>query len=214
MTPKPTTEGSSVDVPQAPVIEPVSMQERCARVVETMAVGPWGDPHDAITTSSLMKMVARTIRDLPSEAPPPQTEDERYGDARGQLSLGAHGDLPQPPSQPVSGSVENEELEALKAWRVDVTVALQREGGAFYADVPNHIRALVAGWKQSTMLNEAILKPCIWNLDDVGGDSVYETQCGHSFYFDDENPFKFCGYCGGRMVIALTSEEAADVRRL
>lgn len=103
---------------------------------------------------------------------------------------------------------ERDELEALKTWRVDVTVALQREGGAFYADVPNHIRSLVAGWKQMAVLNEALFKECRWALDDVGGDSVYETQCGHNFYFDDaENPFKFCGYCGRRMAIVLTSQE-------
>lgn len=110
----------------------------------------------------------------------------------------------------------DEELEALKVWRADVTVALQREGGAFYADVPNHIRALVAGSKQSAMLNEALLKECRWSIDDHGGDSVYDTQCGRSFYFDDsssagENGFSFCGYCGGRLVEVRTSDEHSQV---
>ena len=37
-----------------------------------------------------------------------------------------------------------QERDALWNWRADVTVALRREGGAFYEDVPNHIRELVA----------------------------------------------------------------------
>ena len=110
---------------------------------------------------------------------------------------------------------ESEELELLKAWRADVTVALQREGGAFYQDVPNHIRALVAGHQQMAVLNEALFKDCRWSIDDIGGDSVYETQCGHSFYFDDasgaeENGFRFCAYCGGKLVEVKTSEATDD----
>lgn len=35
-----------------------------------------------------------------------------------------------------------EENERLKAWRANVTVALQREGGAFFDDVPKHIADL------------------------------------------------------------------------
>jgi hypothetical protein len=55
------------------------------------------------------------------------------------------------------------------------------------------------------------VKDCEWAIDDVGGDSVYETSCGHNFYFDDstyagENSFKFCAYCGGRLVEVKTSE--------
>lgn len=51
---------------------------------------------------------------------------------------------------------------------------------------------------------------CAWNCDDVGGDSVWETSCGHAFQFNDggpkENGFTFCGYCGGRIVEGYTSE--------
>jgi hypothetical protein len=37
-----------------------------------------------------------------------------------------------------------EELEALREWRARVTVALDRPGGAAFADVAQHIRQLVA----------------------------------------------------------------------
>lgn len=36
------------------------------------------------------------------------------------------------------------DAKALNDWRADVTVALQRPGGAFFDDVPRHIRQLVA----------------------------------------------------------------------
>lgn len=52
---------------------------------------------------------------------------------------------------------------------------------------------------------------CQWYIDDVGGDSVWETKCGHSFEFNDDGPkengFKFCAYCGGTLVPVLRSEE-------
>lgn len=35
------------------------------------------------------------------------------------------------------------EIDALRNWRADVTVSLRRDGGAFYADVPAHVRDLV-----------------------------------------------------------------------
>jgi hypothetical protein len=58
-------------------------------------------------------------------------------------------------------------------------------------------------------------RTCQWAIDDVGGDSVYyETQCGHSFQFNDggatENEFRFCWYCGGQIVDARTSEDMAS----
>jgi hypothetical protein len=52
---------------------------------------------------------------------------------------------------------------------------------------------------------------CEWSLDDVGGDSVWETTCGHAFQFNDggpaENHMAFCGYCGKPLVETLTSED-------
>lgn len=52
---------------------------------------------------------------------------------------------------------------------------------------------------------------CQWYLDDVGGDSVWETECKQSFYFDDssqphENSFKFCPFCGKGLTQVLRSE--------
>lgn len=37
---------------------------------------------------------------------------------------------------------ERAEAQSLRSWRVDVTSALQRPGGAHYADVPNHITTM------------------------------------------------------------------------
>lgn len=52
---------------------------------------------------------------------------------------------------------------------------------------------------------------CQWYLDDIGGDSAWETECKHQFEFTndgpEENNFKFCCYCGGTLVVVLRSEE-------
>jgi rRNA maturation endonuclease Nob1 len=58
-------------------------------------------------------------------------------------------------------------------------------------------------------------RTCQWAQDDMGGDDVWETQCGQAFQFNDggpaENSFKFCAYCGGNLVEARTSSgDAAD----
>lgn len=53
------------------------------------------------------------------------------------------------------------------------------------------------------------MKCCTWTVDDVGGDDVWETSCGHSFQFNEggpkENGLQFCGYCGERLLEAHTS---------
>lgn len=58
---------------------------------------------------------------------------------------------------------------------------------------------------------------CCWEADE---DAVYQTTCGHAFFFDTdgpvENQFKFCGYCGGALKakpVAMSSRlrEAASV---
>lgn len=53
---------------------------------------------------------------------------------------------------------------------------------------------------------------CQWYNDDVGGDSIWQTECKKEFYFDDssrpdENSFKFCPFCGKGLTIVLRSEE-------
>lgn len=45
------------------------------------------------------------------------------------------------------------------------------------------------------------LQTCEWKKDD---DGIFQTGCGHSFYFDDggsapEHGLKFCGYCGAKL---------------
>lgn len=97
----------------------------------------------------------------------------------------------------------------------DVLTALYQDGHVdlVLADrISALMYGLAAGLNQSSMLNAALLKECHWSIDDFGGDSVYETQCGHSFYFDDasgadENDFRFCAYCGGKLVEVKTSDE-------
>jgi hypothetical protein len=49
---------------------------------------------------------------------------------------------------------------------------------------------------------------CHWaDETDGDGDGYWDTQCGHAFQFNEggpkENDFAFCGYCGGRIVLAL-----------
>lgn len=96
----------------------------------------------------------------------------------------------------------------------DVLCALYQDGHVdlVLADrIAALMQGLAVGLNQSSMLNTALLKDCRWAIDDKGGDSVYETQCGHNFYFDDssgtgENGFRFCAYCGGRLVEVKTSE--------
>lgn len=51
---------------------------------------------------------------------------------------------------------------------------------------------------------------CVWTIDDWGGDSQWQTECGKAFEFEDGGPlsngFKFCGYCGMPLVEEYTSE--------
>lgn len=55
---------------------------------------------------------------------------------------------------------------------------------------------------------------CTWAIDDVGGESMFETSCRNSFEFNDGGPlangFKFCGYCGKPIVESHTSEDEDD----
>ena len=52
---------------------------------------------------------------------------------------------------------------------------------------------------------------CQWSIDDYGGESMWETQCGHAFEFNDGGPKAngagFCCYCGKRLVEAYSSED-------
>jgi hypothetical protein len=58
------------------------------------------------------------------------------------------------------------------------------------------------------------LATCQWTLDDIGDNSVWETQCKNAFEFTDggplENGLKFCGYCGKALVEARTSDDEAE----
>ena len=52
---------------------------------------------------------------------------------------------------------------------------------------------------------------CLWSLDDIGGDSCYDTECGRMFEISnddtlEENGFKFCCFCGKPLEEIRTSE--------
>jgi hypothetical protein len=49
-----------------------------------------------------------------------------------------------------------QERDQLRDWQATVTVSLQRPGGAFYTDVPQHIKALVANHEQAARGNQAL----------------------------------------------------------
>jgi hypothetical protein len=58
---------------------------------------------------------------------------------------------------------------------------------------------------------------CIWNLDDVGGDSVWETQCKNAFYFEGDGTagpldagFTVCPYCGKALAESRRSDDVAQ----
>ena len=55
-------------------------------------------------------------------------------------------------------------------------------------------------------------RQCIWSMDDIGGESMWETQCGHAFEFNDGGPLsngqRYCGYCGGLLAERYASELA------
>ena len=48
---------------------------------------------------------------------------------------------------------------------------------------------------------DAYTKECKWLLEE---DTCWESQCGQSFIFNDKGPvqngFKYCPYCGGKMI--------------
>lgn len=52
-------------------------------------------------------------------------------------------------------------------------------------------------------MNEELKKTCHWKEDSDG--FCYETGCGNAHVFIDggpkENNYKYCPYCGGRLVL-------------
>jgi hypothetical protein len=60
-----------------------------------------------------------------------------------------------PPMVAASNAIR-EELDELRAWRINVTSALRREGGALYADVPEHVRELRRKMDRVTTLCQAV----------------------------------------------------------
>jgi hypothetical protein len=133
---------------------------------------------------------------------------------------------PPPPDEPPSSRIE--ELEAQLATltkdnqRLEKVIARLAERAAISKETPrglpqsNYARRLLI---EAAPPDEPEAHPreddgrvfCEWSLDDVGGDSVWETTCGHAFQFNDggpaENHMAFCGYCGKPLVETLTSED-------
>lgn len=55
------------------------------------------------------------------------------------------------------------------------------------------------------------MSECRWKED---ADGIYQTECGHSFFFDtdgaSENGCKFCCYCGASLIDVKFVDEAAE----
>jgi DNA-binding phage protein len=66
----------------------------------------------------------------------------------------------------VEDSAVRVDNESLRNWRATVTTALQREGGAHFADVPDHIRALVGTAKRYAELADAVVGPDRLSVED------------------------------------------------
>lgn len=63
-------------------------------------------------------------------------------------------------------------------------------------------------------VRQARRKTCVWSLDDATDSSLWETDCGQAFQFNDEGPeenhFRFCYYCGNPLE-ALRRTESDEV---
>lgn len=58
---------------------------------------------------------------------------------------------------------------------------------------------------------------CVWSMDDVGGDSMWETACKNAFYFEGDGTagpldagFTVCPYCAGALSESRTSDAVAE----
>ena len=53
------------------------------------------------------------------------------------------------------------------------------------------------------------VRVCEWSGDPYS--STWETECDNAFVFNDEGPeengFRFCPYCGGKMVVVIDVRE-------
>ncbi len=59
------------------------------------------------------------------------------------------------------------------------------------------------------------MSECYW-IEDHGldGDTLWQTTCANAFQFTadgpDENNFKFCPYCGGKLKITVPDRHAEN----
>ena len=58
---------------------------------------------------------------------------------------------------------------------------------------------------------------CEWQEPDVMSEGIWETDCGnaHEFFVDGpvENGYKFCPYCGRRIVVVFDDERGDAMER-
>jgi len=71
-------------------------------------------------------------------------------------------------------------VEALEDWQATVTAALGREGGAFFADMPKHIRGMVTQLATLTAERERLLKQLPYGMEHC---TVLFKEChkGHGW---------------------------------
>jgi hypothetical protein len=82
---------------------------------------------------------------------------------------------------------EREKVKGLETWRVAVTLALQRPGGARFEDVPGHVKQLVADLTQLQQLVGALPKAggIVWIYEEPTGWIVAygDDDCQENFAF-------------------------------
>ena len=69
------------------------------------------------------------------------------------------------------------QVAQLKDWRADVTVALQRGGGAFYEDVPGHIKELVRQVAQLTTELDEAKEELVDAAAQANNVTIYKSRC-------------------------------------
>ena len=108
---------------------------------------------------------------------------------------------------------------AHKAQRESLEVAHARKQGAADGFQQGWHAALQRVHEGDIHVNDLVkLVPvpltCTWSLDDVGGDSTWEAQCGGAFEFNDGGPLsngmRFCGRCGKLLTEHRTSDGGAE----
>jgi len=74
----------------------------------------------------------------------------------------------------------------------------------------DQVMDILYSWKSQLNERENGLKvlECKWEYQE--DDGFYNTQCEYAFYFEDDKDFKWCPYCGKKIVPIYKGEEFGD----